>query len=125
MNFIVANIKWIMLLSGALTSTMVSAALAPRQAFQATFGEPLEGRAAGLVVRNWGALITLVGAMLIYGAFAPPSRPLVLIVAGVSKLVFIALVLGHGKRYFRGQAKVAVVCDLLMVVLFATYLAAA
>ncbi|HEY9383796.1 MAG TPA: hypothetical protein VIP80_09770 [Gemmatimonadales bacterium] len=123
MKLIVANIQWIMLLSGALTCTMVYAALAPRQAFLARFGEPLEGPAAELVVRNWGALITLVGAMLVYGAFVPPTRPLVLLIAGGSKLVFIGLVLSHGRRYWRGQARVAVISDLVMVALFAGYLA--
>jgi hypothetical protein len=32
-----------------------------------TFGETLEGTLAELVVRNWEALIKLVGGMLIYG----------------------------------------------------------
>ena len=92
MNFVAANIKWIMLLSGALTCTMVYAAIAPQAALRATFGETLEGPLADIVVRNWGALIALVGAMLIYGAFNPAVRSLALTVAGASKLVFIALV---------------------------------
>ena len=29
---------------------------------------------ADIVVRNWGLLVTLIGAMLIYGAFNPSSR---------------------------------------------------
>jgi len=39
MNWISANIKWIMLVSGVLTSTMVYAALAPEAALQSNFGE--------------------------------------------------------------------------------------
>ena len=65
MNFIAAYIKWIMLVSGALTCTMVYAAIAPQAALRATFGETLQGPLAEIVVRNWGALITLMGAMLI------------------------------------------------------------
>jgi hypothetical protein len=122
MNWIVANIKWIMLLSGALTCTMLYAAIAPQAALHSTFGETLEGPLAEIIVRNWGALIALMGAMLIYGAFDPPGRPLILTVAGLSKLVFIGLVLAHGSRYFVGQARVAVVIDLLMVALFIGYL---
>ena len=34
MNWIVGNIKWIMLVSGALTSTMVYAAVAPQAALR-------------------------------------------------------------------------------------------
>lgn len=65
MNIVAANIKWIMLVSGVLTCTMAYAAIAPQAALHATFGETLEGPLADIVVRNWGALITLVGAMLV------------------------------------------------------------
>jgi hypothetical protein len=125
MSVVTANIKWIMLLSGALTCTMVYAAIAPQAALQSTFGETLQGPLAEVVVRNWGALITLVGLMLIWGAFRPEVRTLVLTVAGISKLVFAALVLAHGGRYLAQQAGIAIAIDLLWVVLFAWYLLAA
>ena len=60
--------------------------------------------------------------MLSYGAFVAPVRPLVLIVAGSSKVVFIALVLSEGARYLSQQAGVAVGIDSVMVGLFAWYL---
>lgn len=122
MNLVAANIKWIMLVSGALTCTMVYAAIAPQAALHSTFGETLEGPLAEVIVRNWSVLITLMGAMLIYGAFNPHVRSLVLTVAGASKLVFIALVLSHGGRYLGHQAGIAVAIDLVWVVLFAWYL---
>ena len=125
MNWVVAKIKWVMLLSGVLTSTMVYAAVAPQAALRSTFGASLEGPLAEIVVRNWGALIALVGAMLIYGAFNPRSRPLVLTVAGLSKLIFIALVLVYGAQYLGHQAGVAVAVDSVMVILFVWYLVAA
>jgi hypothetical protein len=125
MNWIIANIQWIMIVSGLLTATMLYATIAPKAALLATFGETLEGPLADIVVRNWGALIALIGAMLIYGAFDPPGRPLILIVAGVSKLVFIALVLSQAGRYLRRQAGLAIAVDLVMVALFAWYLFAA
>ena len=56
MKWVVANMKWIMLVSGALTCTMVYAAIAPDAALRSTFGETLEGPVAEIVVRNWGAL---------------------------------------------------------------------
>ena len=118
MNWLVANIRWIMIVSGALTCTMLYAAIAPQAALRSSFGEALDGPVADIVVRNWGALIALVGAMLIFGAFDRPSRPLVLVVAGVSKLVFIGLVISHGAKYLSHQAGVAVVVDLVMVGLF-------
>jgi hypothetical protein len=122
MRWIVNNMKWIMIVSGALTCTMLYAAIAPGPALRSTFGETLDGPLAEVVVRNWGALITIVGTMLIYGAFDRPSRPAILMIAALGKLVFIALVLSHGGRYLAHQAGVAVVCDSLMVVLFAAYL---
>jgi hypothetical protein len=100
---------------------MIFAAVAPQSALRSTFGESLEGPLADVVVRNWGALIGLVGAMLIYGAYVPSVRPLVLIVAGVSKLVFIGLVLSHGDR-FLDRAAVAIVIDVFMVLLYGAYL---
>jgi len=121
MNWIVANMKGIMLLSGALTCTMVYAALAPQAALRSTFGESLEGPLAEIVVRNWGALIGLVGAMLIYGAYHPATRPLVLTVAGVSKLTFITLVLVHGQQFLDEQAGVAIAVDAVWVILFIGY----
>jgi hypothetical protein len=122
MSLVAANIKWIMLASGALTCTMLYAAIAPQAALRSTFGETLEGPLADIVVRNWGALITLMGVMLIYGAFNPQVRTFALIIAGTSKLVFIALVLSHRGDYLDQQAGLAIAIDLLWVVLFAWYL---
>ncbi|QPF74716.1 hypothetical protein G8A07_18530 [Roseateles sp. DAIF2] len=123
MAWLVARMKWIMLASGLLTLTMLQAAIAPAAALRALFGEAIEaGPLAEIVVRNWGALIALIGAMLVYGAFRPQVRGLVLVVAGLSKLVFIALMLGLGGRYLGHQAGLAIAIDALMVLLFAAYL---
>ena len=52
MNLIVANIKWIMLLSGALTCTMIYAAIEPLAALRSSFGETLEGPLAEIRVAH-------------------------------------------------------------------------
>jgi hypothetical protein len=124
MTIIVEKIKWIMLVSGVLTCTMIYAAIAPQAALRGTFGEALEGPLAEIVVRNWGVLIALIGAMLIYGAYHAAARPLVLVVAGVSKIVFIVLVLAQGSRYLGQQAGIAIAIDAVWVMLFALYLLA-
>ena len=49
-------------------------------------------------------------------------RPLVVTVAGASKLVFIALVLSNGTRFLGFQAGIAVAIDAVFVTLFAVYL---
>jgi hypothetical protein len=122
MSWIVANIHRIMIVSGVLTLTMFYAAIAPEAALRSTFGEALTGPVAEVVVRNWGALIALVGAMLIYGARKPAVRPMTLVVAGASKAIFIALVLSQGARFLGRQAGIAVAVDLMWVVVFAAYL---
>lgn len=56
MDLIVARMKWIMLVSGALTCTMLYAAIAPQAALRSMFGDAMEGPLAEIIVRNWGAL---------------------------------------------------------------------
>lgn len=119
MKIINNNMKWIMLVSGALTFTMIFAAISPQAALQTTFGASLNDPLADLVVRSWGALITLQGAMLIYAAYKPAYRPLVLSVAGLGKLFFVSLVLMYG---YGQQAMLTVIFDSLMVVIYASYL---
>ena len=58
-----------MLISGALTCTMLYAAFAPNSVLISNYGGSLSGPVAEVVVRNWTVLIGLVGVMLIYGAF--------------------------------------------------------
>lgn len=122
MKWIIANMKWIMLVSGILTCSMTLAALAPQAQLQFMFGESLNGPLAEIVVRNWGALIALGGALLIYGAYNLTVRPLTLVAASISKLIFIVLVLTYGTQFLGHQVKGAVIGDLLMVILFGAYL---
>ena len=114
--------KWLMLVTGLLTFTGVYAFVAPQEMLNHTFGESLGGPIAEIVVRNWGALVALVGAMLFYGAFHREVRSLVLTVAIASKVVWIALVLTHGKDYLREKVGVSIAVDLVMVVVFVVYL---
>lgn len=124
MTWLVQSMKWIMFTSGFLTCTMIYAAIAPQAALNATFGEAIDGPVADLVVRNWGVLIALVGGMLMYGAFNLVVRPLVLTVAGLSKVTFIGLLMIGEDSFLDHQAGVAIFSDLVQVVLFAAYLLA-
>jgi hypothetical protein len=100
---------------------MLYAAIAPDAVMRSTFGETLDGNLAEILVRSWGVLIGLVGAMLIYGAYRPAVRSLTLVVASLSKLAFIALVLIYGQQYL-ATARLSIGIDLVMVVAFAAYL---
>ena len=110
----------IMVVSGLLTLTMLYAAVSPVAASQSFFQETPEGAMASIVVPNWAVLIGLMGALLLYGAFHAPSRKLALVVAGASKIAFIALILLQGDRYL-GGLQTALIVDAVMVALFAIY----
>lgn len=115
-------IQWVMLVAGLLTLTMIFALVAPEAAMRKNFGLGIDSPAMEIVVRNWGALIALVGAMLVYGAFKPAVRPLVLTVAAVSKTVFVGLMLTRGRPYLGLDIGAAVVIDSIEVVLFVLFL---
>ena len=124
MEFIAGAGDWIMIVSGLLTATMVQAVIAPRAALQTMFGGELQGPLAEIVVRNWGALITLIGLMLIYGGWTSSSQGLILTVAAASKIVFLALVLTYGRQFLAKSVSLAVGLDSLSILLFALILAA-
>lgn len=111
----------VMVVAGLLTLTMLYAAVSPEAAVQSFFQETPDGAMASVVVPNWGILIGLMGALLIYGAFHTPSRKLALVVAGASKVAFITLILMQGDRYLAGL-QTAIIVDSVMVILFVIYL---
>ena len=122
MGFFVSNFKWLMLFSGLLTCTMFLGLAAPARSLEMNFGEAMPtAPAAEILVRNWSALIGLIGVMLIYGAFEPAVRKFALVIAGVSKVIFIALMIAYGRQYFGFGAGTAVIADSVMVILYAAY----
>jgi hypothetical protein len=122
MTWLAAYIKWIMVVTGLLTASILYYAIAPHAALTADFGHGLDGPLAELIVRNWGVLVGLVGLMLIYGAFVPPARRLVLSVATVSKVAFVVLMLTVGNVYLSQRIRFAVMVDGFEVLLFTAYL---
>jgi hypothetical protein len=125
MRIFVSVFKWIMLVSGLLTCTMFMALFSPQSSLQSNFGETLNGPVAEVVVRNWGALIGLVGLMLVYGAFVETVRKFALVIGGASKAIFIALVVTYIPGFMNHGAGIAVVADSIMIVLYLVYLFAA
>ncbi len=120
-KLIAKNIKWIMLVSGVLTSTLLLAAIAPDSALRMIFGETLEGPLSDIIVRNWGVLVGLVGMLLIYGAFNEHVRKLVLVLATTSKVAFVGLILAFGSNYL-SKVATSIAIDTLFIVLFVVYL---
>ncbi len=122
MRFFISNFKWVMFISGLLTFTMLQALISPQASLISNFGQTIDVPLAEIIVRNWGALIGLVGIMLIYGAFMKSVRRFVLVIAGSSKIIFILLVLSSNESYMGFGAGTAVIVDAVMVVLYITYL---
>ena len=115
MTWIATHITIIMNVAGALTCSMVAATFFPQAALRAQFGQALEGPVADVVVRSWGALIALIGASLVYGAYHQGARRLALMLAISSKVLFVSLVFSHGSRFLSEQVIVAVAFDVAMV----------
>jgi hypothetical protein len=111
-----------MLISGLLTCTMLQALISPQASLTSNFGQTIDVPLAKIIVRNWGALIGLVGIMLIYGAFMESVRRFVLVIAGSSKIIFILLVLSSNESYMGFGVGTAVIVDSIMVALYTAYL---
>lgn len=122
MNAIANHIKAIMLTAGVWTSTTIFATIAPEAALQSMFGESLQGPVAEIVVRSWGALVAMVGGLLIVGAYRRSVRALVLTAAALSKSVFVILIVSIGPQYLNGPTGVAAGLDAVFVLLFVAFL---
>ena len=114
------NIKWIMLVAGTVTCTTLFAAITPEDALLSMFGSSLTEPLANLLVRSWGFLVFIMGALLIYGAFNEGSRMLCIVVAGMSKIGFLLLILMFGQEFI-DTLWVTVMFDSIVVLILGTY----
>jgi len=121
LNIFITNIKWIMIVAGLLTCSMIFAVFAPQAALISMFGEALTEPLAQVIVRSWGFLIFLMGMLLIYGAFKPVYRNLSLVIVSLSKIAFISLIFIFGVQYIE-KAFLTLIFDSILIVLFALYL---
>jgi hypothetical protein len=121
MNLIVKNIKWIMLFAGLVTCTTVIAVFSPQETMISMFGTHLTEPLANLVVRSWGFLVSIMGALLIYGAFNEDARMLCAITTCISKMGFLLLILIFGADYI-DTLWVTVLFDSLVVSILAAYI---
>lgn len=122
------HIKWLMVVIGLITSTMVVAALFPQQGLAHLFGAVRpgydlagNGAWANIVVRSWAMLIAITGGLLVYGAFNPAVRRLVIIAACISKMWFVGLNLAYGQALI-ATTFVVIAFDTVAVVLLLLYL---
>lgn len=123
MDLIIRNIKWVMLVSGGLTLTMFYGLFAPQVALEWMFGASFDGELETIVVRSWCALVGLMVAVLVYGAFSVKHRIFSISLVAISKTIFVLLVVVYG-REFLGKVGPAIAMDGLTIALFAIFLVA-
>jgi hypothetical protein len=123
MNWIASHIFWVLLICGVATCSMLVQAIAPRFAVRFIFGEDIATPSGLLMARSWGAMVFVSGLLLIASAYHPQFRVPVLLNAVAGKLGFTLLVFGNGRRYLARPAFAMALADLVMVSLFAWYLA--
>lgn len=121
LNIITKHIKWIMVMAGLLTCSMIFAVFSPQATLIRVFGEALTQPLAQVVVRSWGFLIFLMGILLIYGAYIPVYRKLALTVVSTSKIVFITLIVIFGEQYI-DKSMLTIIFDSTLVFIFICYL---
>jgi hypothetical protein len=123
MNFIIKYFKWVMLVFGALTFTMLYGLIAPQAALESMFGTSFDGVLETIVVRSWSALVGLMGAALIYGAYSEKNRIFSISIVAFSKVIFVSLMLLYGQE-FVGKAGMEIVMDCIFIILSGFYLIA-
>ena len=123
MRLVVNYIKWIMLTTGLATGSTLSVVFAPQDALMSMFGANLTEPLTDVVVRSWGYLVFLMGALLIYGALKPEPRKLCIVTAGIRKIGFLLLILKFGSDYLEAL-RVTVIFDSAVIAVLGIYLVA-
>ncbi|SEC95100.1 hypothetical protein [Pseudomonas anguilliseptica] len=123
MNVVIGNFKWLMLVSGVLTASMLYGLFAPQAALESMFGASFTGQLESIVIRSWSALVGLMGVILIYGALSEKHRAFCAAIAATSKAIFVTLVLVYGQA-FLGKAAAAIIMDGVVIAATLIYLLA-
>jgi hypothetical protein len=100
-----AHIELILLITGLATAGGLVVFLAPAVMMRMLFGQAPCDAASVFIVRHWGLLVCLVGALLVYAAYHAEVRAPTLIVAIVEKA---AIVLGLSISPLRSRPAVLV-----------------
>lgn len=119
-----SHIKTGLLVFGALTLTMIGTVFAPQEVLMATFGAAFDDPLALMIVRSWGALIGLIGGMLVYAAFHPDQRRPLVIGAMISKIMFLGLLITYGAAYLAAAMGV-IIADTAAIAFMAACVASA
>jgi hypothetical protein len=115
-------IEWILIISGLITAVAgLVALLFPYFQLRSTYAVENPPSIAVFFVMHWGAIIFVVGCLIIYSAYAPAIRVPVLIAAAFEKFAFGSLVFFGPVRRTSGMTTSAVV-DGVFAILYVVYL---
>src|SRR5215475_5326130 len=118
-----SSIGWILVVSGVITAGAgLAALLFPHLFLRLGFG--IESPITSLVffVRHWGVLIFVVGALIVYSAYAPTIRGPGLVAAAIEKFA-IGLLTFFGPIKRTGAMTAIAVGDGTFAILYVAYLA--
>ncbi|MBU2864690.1 hypothetical protein KO489_12600 [Reinekea forsetii] len=73
-----------------------------------------------IVIRSWSALVGLIGIVLIIGYLIEDPRKYSLVIAAVSKSIFVILILTYGQT-FLGNVWPAITMDIVVVTAAVAY----
>lgn len=118
-----SSIGWILIVSGiAGAAGGLATFLFPRPILQLVFGANSTDGLTLFFVRHWGALLFVILALTVYGAYVPASRAPILTAAAIEKFAVVALVFfGPAKRTV--AMTVVATIDGILAILFVAYLA--
>jgi hypothetical protein len=107
----------ILLLTGLLTAGALSLLLAPGTLLKSLFGHQPADPLGVLIARQWGLLVFLVGALLVWAAYHSEVRDTALIIAAVEKVFFaLSVFLSPFRRHM--LAACVAVADTAMATLY-------
>lgn len=111
--------------SGAATALVgLVAFLAPRPFLRLVVKVDAADGATQFFVRHWGVLLAVVGALIVYAAYAPAARPAILSAAIAEKFVGVLLIFfGPAKR--TAPLTAIAIADGLLAALYAALLTGA
>jgi hypothetical protein len=116
-----AHIEVILLLTGLATAGALVLFLAPVTMLKLLFGQAPSDALSLLLARQWGLLVCLVGALLMYAAYHAEVRVPTLIVAIVEKVAF-ALGVSISPFHRRPTVLVMALADSGMAAVYLMYL---
>jgi hypothetical protein len=113
-------IHLILLVTGAITCSMIVGVFAPGMVLKYCFLENRPSAGQMLMIQHWFLVVALTGSLIVYAAYQPAVRSAAVTVAAVEKFSIGALVAASPARNWR-LASIATI-DGIMGLLYIGYL---